>query len=392
MSKVIEKTIEIVEINSADISVQNAASSAAQAASSATAAAGSAAAASSSQTAAAGSASGAATSAGNAGASATAAAASQTAAAGSASGAATSASQAASSATAAASSATSAANSATAAANSYDSFDDRYLGVYATNPTLDNDGNALIVGAIYFNTTSKEWRVWNGAAWQSAPYTVPGALLVANNLSDVSSAATARTNLGLGTAATKDVATTGNAGAAQVVKGDDTRLSDARTPTTHSHAQADVTGLATSLAGKSDTGHTHTTAQVSGLGTAATKDVPASGDASATQVVLGNDSRLGGGFAAYVKFTWNGSSVTINSSKNIASVVRTAAGKFDITWTTAFANSNYIVQTSGAMSATYAYQAFSINVYAQTTTKVSIGTVRSDGSNSDPEVIYVSAF
>jgi hypothetical protein len=36
-------------------------------------------------------------------------------------------------------------------------------------------------------------------------------------------------------------------------------------------------------------------AEVAGLGTAATRDVPSSGNASSTQVVLGNDSRLGGG-------------------------------------------------------------------------------------------------
>ena len=39
-----------------------------------------------------------------------------------------------------------------AAAASYDSFDDRYLDAKAADPTLDNDGNALLVGALYYNT------------------------------------------------------------------------------------------------------------------------------------------------------------------------------------------------------------------------------------------------
>jgi hypothetical protein len=64
-------------------------------------------------------------------------------------------------------SATAAAASATAAAASYDSFDDRYLGAYASNPTLDNDGNSLITGAIYFNTVSAAMLVWSGSAWAS---------------------------------------------------------------------------------------------------------------------------------------------------------------------------------------------------------------------------------
>ncbi|ALN73531.1 hypothetical protein [Aureimonas sp. AU20] len=77
------------------------------------------------------------------------------------------ASDAASSATSSANSASSASASASAAADSYDAFDDRYLGSKAANPTTDNDGNALLVGALYFNAASNEMRVWNGAAWQS---------------------------------------------------------------------------------------------------------------------------------------------------------------------------------------------------------------------------------
>jgi hypothetical protein len=64
-------------------------------------------------------------------------------------------------------SATAAAASAAAAAASYDSFDDRYLGAYASNPTLDNDGNSLITGAIYFNSVSAVMLAWSGSAWVS---------------------------------------------------------------------------------------------------------------------------------------------------------------------------------------------------------------------------------
>jgi hypothetical protein len=87
---------------------------------------------------------------------------------GSATSAATSAAAAATSATNAANSATSAASSATAAAASYDSFDDRYLGSKTSNPTLDNDGAALLTGALYFNSTAGEMRVYNGTAWVAA--------------------------------------------------------------------------------------------------------------------------------------------------------------------------------------------------------------------------------
>lgn len=103
-----------------------------------------------------------------------AAAASASAAATSASGAATSASAASTSASAASTSATAAAASATAAAASYDSFDDRYLGAKASDPTLDNDGNALLTGALYFNTVSNVMKAYSGSVWSTiGPTTVP---------------------------------------------------------------------------------------------------------------------------------------------------------------------------------------------------------------------------
>ncbi|WP_062233241.1 hypothetical protein [Aureimonas sp. N4] len=83
-----------------------------------------------------------------------------------------SATNAAGSATNAAGSATAAAGSATAAAATYDDFDDRFLGAKASDPAKDNDGNTLIVGAVYFNTTDNLMKVWSGTAWQ---YWVPNA-------------------------------------------------------------------------------------------------------------------------------------------------------------------------------------------------------------------------
>ena len=62
-------------------------------------------------------------------------------------------------------SASAASSSAASAAASYDSFDDRYLGPKSSDPTLDNDGNPLLTGALYFNTVSNEMRVYSGAAW-----------------------------------------------------------------------------------------------------------------------------------------------------------------------------------------------------------------------------------
>ena len=110
-------------------------------------------------------------------------------------------------------SASNAATSATNAAASYDDFDDRYLGAKSSAPTTDNDGDALVTGALYFNTTTDSMKVWSGSAWLDAYASLSGALIATNNLSDLNNAATSRTNLGLGTAAT--TASTDYATAAQ---------------------------------------------------------------------------------------------------------------------------------------------------------------------------------
>lgn len=145
-----------------------AATSATNAASSATSASSSASTATTQASAASTSASNAATSATNAANSATTATTQATNASNSASAAATSATNAATSASNAASSATSAQAAQTAAEAAYDNFDDRYLGAKSSDPTLDNDGNALITGALYFNTTAGEMRVYSGSAWIAA--------------------------------------------------------------------------------------------------------------------------------------------------------------------------------------------------------------------------------
>ena len=107
------------------------------------------------------SASAAATSASNAATSETNAATSESNAATSETNAATSETNAATSETNAATSATNAANSASAAEATFDLFDDSYLGAKASDPSLDNDGNALQDGALYFDTTNNVMKVYD---------------------------------------------------------------------------------------------------------------------------------------------------------------------------------------------------------------------------------------
>jgi len=84
--------------------------------------------------------------------------------------------------------------------------------------------------------------------------------------------------IGAGNVIGRNVSLVGDAGSAQVVLGNDSRLSDARTPLTHGHSISEISELADSLStlttalnGKQPAGHyagevhSHLVSQVSGL-------------------------------------------------------------------------------------------------------------------------------
>jgi hypothetical protein len=233
-------TAAATSATSAAASATAAATSAASAATSASTMGASVTAAATSATSAAASATAAATSATSAATSASSALTSQTAAATSATSAATSASSALTSQTAAATSATSAATSASSAAITYDDFDDRYLGSKSTAPTVDNDGNTLLVGAIYWNSTLNNMYVWSGTVWvqiaTTSTYSAPtlgsttigsGATvttITALTLSGGLAAADPTANLGLATKQYVDTIATGINFHAPVVAASTTNL------------------------------------------------------------------------------------------------------------------------------------------------------------------------
>jgi len=58
--------------------------------------------------------------------------------------------------------------SAASAQNAWLEFNALYLGAFAAAPTVDNQGNPLQVGALYFNTGSDQLFTWNGTTWVTA--------------------------------------------------------------------------------------------------------------------------------------------------------------------------------------------------------------------------------
>ena len=108
------------------------------------------------------------------------------------------------SATAAAASETAAANSATAAQNAQtaaeaalDTFDDDFLGAKSSDPTLDNDGNALTDGSLYYNTTDNRMKVYDlgTTAWLFIAPTASDQTKINSVADNINAVSTVSTNL-----------------------------------------------------------------------------------------------------------------------------------------------------------------------------------------------------
>lgn len=55
-----------------------------------------------------------------------------------------------------------------------------FLGAKASDPTVDNQGNPLVIGTMYYNTTSGTLRIWTGAEWNLGVFSVAGAIVTFN--------------------------------------------------------------------------------------------------------------------------------------------------------------------------------------------------------------------
>jgi hypothetical protein len=93
----------------------------------------------------------------------------------------------------------------TAAELALDNFDDIYLGAFATAPTLDNDGDALATGAMYFNTAANTMYVYD-AGWQeySGAYVLKAGDTLTGNLAMVTASFTEQQHPSAGTTETID--------------------------------------------------------------------------------------------------------------------------------------------------------------------------------------------
>lgn len=67
-----------------------------------------------------------------------------------------------------------------ATVESADTVQEIFLGTKASDPMVDNQGNALVAGVMYFNSTTGTLRIWTGTVWSLGAFSVAGAVVSVN--------------------------------------------------------------------------------------------------------------------------------------------------------------------------------------------------------------------
>ena len=67
-----------------------------------------------------------------------------------------------------------------ATVESADTVQEIFLGTKASDPMVDNQGNALVTGVMYFNSTTGTLRIWTGTVWSLGAFSVAGAVVSVN--------------------------------------------------------------------------------------------------------------------------------------------------------------------------------------------------------------------
>jgi hypothetical protein len=340
-----------------------------------------------------------------------------------ASNAATSATASSNSATASASSATNSANSATASASSasasavsaasaaaaLDNFDDRYLGSKSTAPTLDNDGNALITGALYFNDGTvvlddKGMWTYDGAQWIKASAASQAILVTyeylatqgqttfsGNDANGVPLAYTAGSIVvtlnGVKLRPGNDYTATNGTSVVLLigaVAGDDVVVDAFSTfDVANTYTQAQVDGFTVKLTGAQT---------VAGVKTFS--DAPVLGS---SQLAIPSGSAPSYTCRAWVNFNGTGT-VAIRASGNVSSITDNGTGDYTVNFTTAMPDANYaaigsaggdLYNANGAGVINFNYNKTSSLAVAPTTTAVRMVV---NFSGIDQPYLYAAVF
>jgi hypothetical protein len=286
-----------------------------------------------------------------------------------------SASNAAGSATAASGSASSAASSLLAIQQIFDNFDDIYLGSKASNPTVDNDGNPLVEGQLYWNSTEDEIRFYNGAQWERPEHAASQSATSAFN-----SATAASTK-----AAEAAVSATSASGSAS------TATSQATTATTKateaSTSASNAASFATAAEASAVTasgGATTATTQATAASNSATAAQTSATDAasSATSATASKDAAAVSATTASTKASEASTSAT--SAQTSATTATTQAGIATTKATEALTSANNAANSANAAAQSVVDAADASRLTIGTVTTVAVGGVAAATITGEP--------
>jgi len=134
---------------------------------------------------------------------------------------------------------------ATNAETALDTFDDRFLGAKASAPSVDNDGDALLTGALYFDTTTSQLGIYNGTAWEyPAQEAQTSADSAANSLSQINTQVTDAANYA--TSANNSATAAATSATSAATSASDAATSATNAATSETNASTSETNAATS--------------------------------------------------------------------------------------------------------------------------------------------------
>ena len=269
-----------------------------------------------------------------------------------------------------ASSATASAASAAAAASSLDNFDDRYLGSKASGPSLDNDGDALLAGALYFNNGTvvaddKGMWIYDGSIWIKASsasqailttyeYIATGGQstftgLDLNSVTLVYTVGSVVVTLN-GVKLRGGVDYTASTGssvvlAAAAASGDELVIDAFSTfDIADTYTQGEVDGFAVKLTGNQTIAGTKTFSSPPVMGVTGL-----SGDIAADRIKAALNAVNGAPIyacRAWVNFNGTGT-VAIRASGNVSSITDNGVGLYTVNFTTAMSDADYVAVLTG---------------------------------------------
>lgn len=228
----------------------------------------------------------------------------------------------------AATQATNAASSATSAASTYDAFDDRYLGSKSSNPTLDNDGNALLTGAIYWNTVTPEMRVYTGSAWVSVSNTATSDAAAASASAAATSASNASTSASTASTQATNAATSAS-NAANSASSASTQATNASNSATAAASSAGAASTSATAASNSETSAASQATNAANSASAAASSASSASTSASTATTQATNAATSASNAAAAYATIASNYLTLDFSGDFGLITDTADSTTD---------------------------------------------------------------